>query len=96
MRSEDLLCRYGGEEFCILLPDATKEIAISIAERIRHEVELNAGASIRSVQDLKVTASFGVSFLRETTTNLATMIDEADKALYSAKKGGRNCVKPFN
>lgn len=96
LRTEDLLCRYGGEEFCILLPDATKEMAISIAERIRSEVELNAGASIRSAQDLRITSSFGVSFLSDTTTNLAAMIDEADQALYNAKTGGRNCVKAFN
>jgi len=96
LRSEDLLCRYGGEEFCILLPDATRETALNIAERIRSEVELNAGASIRNAQDLKITSSFGVSFLSESTPSLAAMIDQADQALYNAKAGGRNCVKTLN
>jgi diguanylate cyclase (GGDEF)-like protein len=93
LRNEDLLCRYGGEEFCILLPDATPEIALSIAERLRAEVESHAGSSIRSEHDLKITASFGVSMLSESTPSLATMIDHADKALYTAKANGRNCVK---
>jgi len=96
LRSEDLLCRYGGEEFCILLPDATRETALNIAERIRTEVELNAGASIRNSQDIKITSSFGVSFLSESTPTLAAIIDQADQALYNAKADGRNCVKTLN
>jgi diguanylate cyclase (GGDEF)-like protein len=50
LRNEDLLCRYGGEEFCILLPDATPEVAHSIAERLRAAVESHAGSSIRSTK----------------------------------------------
>ncbi|MEQ1488281.1 MAG: diguanylate cyclase [Methylotenera sp.] len=93
LRNEDLLCRYGGEEFCILLPDATPEVALSIAERLRSEVETRAGSSVRNTQDLKITSSFGVASLTAGANNLAEMIDQADKALYAAKKAGRNCVK---
>ena len=93
LRIEDLLTRYGGEEFCILLPDATTEVALGIAERLRQEIESQAGSSIRGPQELKVTSSFGLSTLSSTTQNLATLIDQADKALYAAKNGGRNCVK---
>ncbi len=96
LRSEDLLCRYGGEEFCILLPDATLEMAVNIAERIRSEVEHHTGASIRNTQDLKITSSFGVSILSESTPSLSVMIDQADQALYNAKSSGRNCVKTFS
>lgn len=93
LRIEDLLTRYGGEEFCILLPDATPEVALGIAERLRQEIESQAGSSIRGTQELKVTSSFGLSTLNSNTQNLATLIDQADKALYAAKNGGRNCVK---
>jgi len=93
LRADDLLTRYGGEEFCILLQDAEPELAFSIAERLRTEVELHAGASIRSEQELKITSSFGIATLSEGTADLATLIDQADKALYAAKDGGRNCVK---
>jgi diguanylate cyclase (GGDEF)-like protein len=95
LRNEDLLCRYGGEEFCILLPDATPEVARSIAERLRAAVESHAGSSIRSTKDLKITASFGVAFAGDGTTSLASMIDQADQALYTAKTSGRNCVKSW-
>lgn len=95
LRADDLLARYGGEEFCILLQDAAPELAFSIAERLRAEVELHAGASIRSTQELKITASFGIATRSEGTTDLAALIDQADQALYAAKNGGRNCVKTW-
>jgi diguanylate cyclase (GGDEF)-like protein len=93
LRSEDLLCRYGGEEFCILLPDATPEMAMEIAERLRSEVELRAGSSIRGSLDLKITASFGVAILNKDIETFKTMLDKSDQALYVAKRSGRNCVK---
>lgn len=93
LRIDDLLTRYGGEEFCILLPNSTTETALMIAERMRNEVELNAGQSIRSTQEIKVTSSFGISTLSADTLDLLTLIDQADKALYKAKESGRNCVK---
>lgn len=93
LRNEDLLCRYGGEEFCILLPDATPEIAIEIAERLRSDVESRAGSSIRGSLELKITASFGVAILNKDVETFKGMLDKADQALYMAKRSGRNCVK---
>jgi diguanylate cyclase (GGDEF)-like protein/PAS domain S-box-containing protein len=93
LRSEDLLCRYGGEEFCILLPDATPAMAIDIAERLRSEAESRAGSSIRGAIELKVTASFGVAILNKDVETFKAMLDRADQALYLAKKSGRNCVR---
>ena len=95
LRNEDLLCRYGGEEFCILLPDATPEVTHNIAERLRVAVESHAGSSIRSTKDIKVTASFGIAFVIDGASSLASMIDQADQALYTAKTSGRNCVKSW-
>ncbi|MBC7756174.1 MAG: diguanylate cyclase [Bdellovibrio sp.] len=93
LRNEDLLCRYGGEEFCILLPDATPEMALEIAERLRSDVESRAGSSIRGSLGLKITASFGVAILNQEIESFKAMLDKADQALYVAKRSGRNCVK---
>lgn len=93
LREVDLLCRYGGEEFCIALPGVGVEEACSIAERLRAEVESRAGKSVRTTQGIVVTSSFGVSVLQPGISDPADLIDQADKALYAAKTGGRNRVE---
>ncbi len=95
LREVDLLCRYGGEEFCIVLPEVDLEHACVVAERLRADVQGRAGASIRSTSGLQVTSSFGVSTIGPDTLDPAQIIDMADKALYSAKHAGRNCVKAY-
>ena len=95
LREVDLLCRYGGEEFCIILPGVELEAASAVAERLRADVQARAGASIRSTSGIEVTSSFGVANLMPDTNDPAEMIDQADQALYSAKKSGRNCVRRF-
>jgi len=95
LREVDLLCRYGGEEFCIILPDVSSEQACAIAERLRADIQRKAGASVRSKSGLEVTSSFGVATLGPDTGDPAQMIDLADQALYAAKKAGRNCVKAW-
>lgn len=92
LRDFDLLGRYGGEEFCVVLPDVTLEQACAVAERLRTDIESNAGASVRTTRGLKVTSSFGVSAYTPQTADPAEMIDLADQALYIAKKSGRNRV----
>lgn len=93
LRTTDMLCRYGGEEFVVLLPDATPEVALGIAERLRQEVEQRAGPSIRHTVPLNITSSFGVSQLEDDVVDLTMLIDRADQGLYVAKKSGRNRVK---
>ena len=95
LREVDLLCRYGGEEFCIILPDVDLERACTIADRLRIDIQARAGSSIRSTSGLEVTSSFGVATLGPHTKDPSEMIDRADQALYSAKHSGRNCVKTF-
>ena len=95
LRAEDLLCRYGGEEFCILLQNAPESLAMTIAERLRSEIESNAGSAIRSTQDIHITSSFGVSTLSEHTPDLAVLIEQADQALYASKHAGRNKVSAW-
>jgi diguanylate cyclase (GGDEF)-like protein/PAS domain S-box-containing protein len=92
MRNGDLLCRYGGEEFCILLPGAPEEVALEIAERLRAETEARVGSSIRSVEGMRITSSFGIASLKSGAENLSELIELADFALYTSKRNGRNRV----
>jgi diguanylate cyclase (GGDEF)-like protein len=92
LRTGDLLGRYGGEEFCIVLPDATLAQARVIAERLRADVEANAGSAVRHLADVKVTMSFGVEQLGHGATQFDALVDRADQALYHSKKTGRNRV----
>ena len=96
LREVDLLCRYGGEEFLIILPGVDPVQACAVAERLRVDVQTRAGASIRTTSGLEVTSSFGVATLAPDITDPAQMIDRADQALYRAKKGGRNCVMTYS
>ncbi|MFN0316725.1 MAG: diguanylate cyclase, partial [Burkholderiales bacterium] len=95
LRQGDLLCRYGGEEFCILLPGASTQEAMEIAQRLREAVEAEAGTTVRSTQGMHITSSFGVSTLREGASSLAALISPADEALYFSKRTGRNRVTPW-
>lgn len=92
LRNEDLLCRYGGEEFCIILPGLTLDQACKVAERLRCEIEEHAGASLRTTRGMHITSSFGVAELLAGTADPAELIDRADTALYEAKDNGRNRV----
>src|SRR5256885_14045979 len=87
-RSEDVVCRYGGEEFAVLLQNTNAAAASEIAERLRRAIE---GEAMKfKGQVVKVTSSFGVSELSENTS--VCLIEWADKALYDAKQTGRNRV----
>lgn len=92
LRIDDILCRYGGEEFCILLPNTTLDQTYMVADRIRAKIEKDAVTSIRATQPLKtITSSFGVANLTQ-GMKLEELIDRADTALYASKEGGRNRV----
>lgn len=91
VRPEDVLCRYGGEEFCLLLSGMNMTQAMAVAERIRRVIEAEAGPSIDEVPHLRITSSFGVSQLGlGGSGNIEQLIDRADQGLYAAKEGGRN------
>jgi diguanylate cyclase (GGDEF)-like protein/PAS domain S-box-containing protein len=93
VRDIDLLGRYGGEEFCIVLPEVDLEQACHIAERLRAEIHSRAGKSIRNIQGVTISSSFGVSTLRPDVADPAELIERADQAMYAAKQAGRNCVR---
>lgn len=92
LRVGDLLGRYGGEEFCILLPNATAEQAREVAERLRADVQAHVAQALRQAERPQVTMSFGVAAWVNGQDSAASLIDRADQALYRAKKGGRNRV----
>jgi diguanylate cyclase (GGDEF)-like protein len=92
LRLTDVLGRYGGEEFCLMFPRTTLAEAPNMAERLRIQVETEAGDRVRTVSRLVITVSCGVSSTVFGARTPLELIDQADKALYAAKEGGRNCV----
>lgn len=92
LRLTDVLGRYGGEEFCLMFPRTTLAEAPNMAERLRIQVAIEAGDRVRTVSRLVITVSCGVSSTAFGARTPLELIDQADKALYAAKEGGRNCV----
>ena len=88
--SVGLACRYGGEEFCVMLPGADEPQALQFAEMIRKCVQDTAGDGIDYEPRLSITSSFGVAVTRTTRLTLDQLIDQADQALYLSKRAGRN------
>ncbi len=91
IRTEDIACRYGGEEFTIILPDVTTTVAYDRAESIRQAVaSLRIPLAGETLCDFSV--SIGVSFYPQDGESAETLLSRADQALYRAKRSGRNQV----
>ncbi len=91
-KGSDLACRYGGEEFALILPNTRLEDAVSLANTIRKAIQAKELLKRSTNEKLgRVTASFGVSMLNG-SDNEITLIERADRALYAAKRSGRNRV----
>lgn len=88
-----LVCRYGGEEFCVLLPGIDFEAALEFAEQTRASIEQ---ITFKEPAQLRLTASVGVSETRFNASDPQELINQADVCLYAAKRGGRNCVIPYS
>lgn len=94
MREQDVLCRYGGEEFCALLPGLSVDEAMAFADGIRRRIELEAGPAVKEVPNFRVTSSFGVAKLGNGgAQTILQLIERADQGLYASKEGGRNQVQ---
>ena len=91
LRGSDLKCRYGGEEFLVLLPETPLEGAKRVADTLRRE--LSELPITWKDESLSVTASFGVSVAMPAEIDAQAIIGRADAALYRAKDQGRNCVR---
>ena len=99
MRQEDLLCRYGGEEFVVLLPNTDAYQAYQIAEHIRtaiapeqtsSQIMLDALNGFDVTVSPELTVSIGVAALNRETESLVQLIEQSDAAMYQAKVKGRN------
>ncbi len=96
LRGDDLLCRYGGEEFCILLPTCDADVGAMIANKARQRVRDECSTAVEEEPDIYIAGSFGVSSLSDNPRDLAEMIELADQALYVAKENGRNQVVVYD
>ena len=92
VRGIDLACRYGGEEFVVVMPDTDVAFAYAIAERLRQTVEANPVKISRAPGTLNVTISIGIAKMEGVDDTADTLLHRADQALYRAKRSGRNRV----
>ena len=90
LRGMDIVARFGGEEFCVLLPGVSKQQAQLVAERIREGVEQERFTGKEGLTDGGLTASLGIAAFPEDGTTLISLLQASDKALYQAKTSGRN------
>jgi two-component system, cell cycle response regulator len=93
-RNIDLACRYGGEEFVIVMPETDMAVATAVAERLRRRIATEPFAIQKGARHLEVTISIGIAALSGINDNAATILKRADQALYRAKRDGRNRVVP--
>lgn len=92
IRRNDIACRYGGDEFILVMPDAPLESAYDRAEHIKQEMDtLSADSPNRSEQRLSL--SIGVAAFPDHGQTIDELVEAADKALYRAKQGGRNQIR---
>jgi len=89
-RKMDFVCRYGGEEFVMILPQTDKKEAFLIAERLRMDIEKHTFSHEDIFPTKKLTVSLGISSFPEDGTVPAELVSASDKALYQAKNKGRN------
>ena len=92
IRASDVACRFGGDEFCLILPDCTLEEGIRRANALREGIEHLLLDEADQFGIRGVTMSFGVAAMPENGVTREALLNAADSALYSAKRGGRNRV----
>jgi diguanylate cyclase (GGDEF)-like protein len=91
IRHVDILGRYGGDEFALVLPQADQSMAREIAERIRSSI---GGAPILTgAGPVSISVSMGIAQATEDTNELGALLSRADQALYESKRAGRDCIR---
>jgi diguanylate cyclase (GGDEF)-like protein len=92
VRTEDIVCRYGGEEFVLVLPSAPEAATFTRAEAIRQQVQ-----AMRVFYDQQllppISISAGIVVITDQSSDVADALRRADAALYQAKRAGRNCIR---
>jgi len=91
VRGEDIVSRWGGEEFLIFCPNATSDDAAVLAERLRVKIE----STMQEKNDLYITCSFGVAQYNGLSNKETTYLEKVDNALYQAKRNGKNRVEVY-
>ena len=91
LRLEDIACRYGGEEFCIVCPDTGLREAFVLAEKLRNCISAQV-LTFKSIELEPVTMSIGIAIFPNHALTSTELMGQADKALYVAKRKGRNCT----
>ncbi len=89
-RDGDYVCRYGGEEFSVILTQTNKDQGFIIAERIRQKIEEYCFPKFSSEEQLKVTVSIGLAAFPEDAQTKESLVSQSDKAMYCAKFSGKN------
>lgn len=92
LRSFDLVARTGGEEFLAILPDTTQDMALLIAERLRRSIAERPFNCSAPEGRLSITTSMGGALIEPGQNDVIAVMERADKMLYEAKNGGRNCT----
>ncbi|MEM9668757.1 MAG: PleD family two-component system response regulator [Pseudomonadota bacterium] len=93
VRPQDTVCRQGGEEFLVIMPETSVDAACSVAERVRQSVAADPFTFGNDGAEVSVTVSAGVASNELGASSTDDMLKRADEALYEAKKSGRNQVK---
>ncbi len=94
IRGIDLACRYGGEEFVLVMPETDLAVAAMVAERLRRRIAAEPFVIQQGARNIPVTISIGIAALRDRSDTAAGLLKRADQALYRAKRDGRNRVVP--
>jgi two-component system cell cycle response regulator len=92
VRGIDLACRYGGEEFVVVMPDTDIAMATVVAERLRRRIAAEPFPINQNTRTVQATISIGIAAMRSAEDLPSTIIKRADQALYRAKSEGRNRV----
>jgi two-component system cell cycle response regulator len=92
VRGIDLACRYGGEEFVVVMPDTDVNFAYTVSERLRQQIEITPIPISRAPNSLNITISIGIAKTEGADDSAEALLHRADQALYRAKRSGRNRV----
>jgi two-component system cell cycle response regulator len=92
VRGIDLACRYGGEEFVVVMPDTDIGVATMVAERLRRRIASEPFPINQNTRTVQATISIGIAAMHSCEDKAADIVKRADQALYRAKRDGRNRV----